>query len=83
MQEKHDKGGRIGWSIIKYKPLTTAQRQLQQNDNRLGVYGSNVVKAQILDGSASEVASPYEFENVFLFFIHTLAVTNEKYFTHS
>ncbi|KAL3981719.1 hypothetical protein ACH3XW_44215 [Acanthocheilonema viteae] len=57
---KHQKEGNIGWSVLKYTPLTTAQRQLQQNkqsqqnDNRLGFDGSNVVRSLILDGSASE-----------------------------
>ncbi|VDK82745.1 unnamed protein product [Litomosoides sigmodontis] len=56
--ENNEKEGRIGWSILKYEPLRTAQRQLKHNSNHLGVDGSNVDKAQILDGSASEIMSP-------------------------
>lgn len=60
---KNKKEESIGWNILKYTPLTTAQRQLQQsglsqqNDNRLGLDGSNAVMSPIHDGSIPEVTN--------------------------
>uniref|UniRef100_A0A158Q7H1 Uncharacterized protein n=1 Tax=Elaeophora elaphi TaxID=1147741 RepID=A0A158Q7H1_9BILA len=60
-ENKREKEGSIEWSILKYTPLATAQRQMQQNkllqqsDNRLGFDGSNIAKSPVPDRSASKV----------------------------
>uniref|UniRef100_A0A915PDK8 Uncharacterized protein n=1 Tax=Setaria digitata TaxID=48799 RepID=A0A915PDK8_9BILA len=59
-QNKHEKEGRIGWSALRYTPLTTAQRQLQRNeilhnDNRLGSDVLNIEKLANFDESIFEI----------------------------
>ncbi|CAG9537147.1 unnamed protein product [Cercopithifilaria johnstoni] len=62
-ESKHEKEGSIEWSVLRYTPLKTAQRQLQQNellqenDNVLGL-GESLVKSPVPNGSAPEIISP-------------------------
>lgn len=59
-RNKPEKEGSIGWSVLKYTPLTTAQRQQHENellqyDNQLESDVSNVSRQPVLDRTTSEV----------------------------
>ncbi|VDO37946.1 unnamed protein product, partial [Brugia timori] len=61
-RNKPEKEGSIGWSVLKYTPLTTAQRQQHENellqyDNQLESDVSNVSRQPVLDRTTSEVQS--------------------------
>ncbi|VIO86178.1 Uncharacterized protein BM_BM10902 [Brugia malayi] len=58
-RNKPEKEGSIGWSVLKYTPLTTAQRQQHENellqyDNQLESDVSNVSRQPVLDRTTSE-----------------------------